>query len=83
MEAELAKTIKEQSDFYVFKTPADLPAGLKWENGADLPEFANPNAKKGGTFNYFIPDFPRTIRTICTSTKRSFLSSSPSSFMPD
>jgi microcin C transport system substrate-binding protein len=64
MEAELAKTIKEQSNFYVFKTPADLPAGLKWENGADLPEFANPNAKKGGTFNYFISDFPRTIRTI-------------------
>jgi microcin C transport system substrate-binding protein len=64
MEADLAKTIKEQPEFYVFKTPADLPTGLKWENGGDLPEFANPNAKKGGTFNFFISDFPRTIRTI-------------------
>lgn len=64
METDLAKTIKEQADFYVFKTPADLPAGLKWENGAALPEFADLNAKKGGTFSYFIPDFPRTIRTI-------------------
>ncbi len=64
MEADLARTIKEQPDFYVFKTPADLPADLKWENGADLPEFADPNAKKGGTFNYYITDFPRTIRTI-------------------
>ncbi len=64
MEADLAKTLKEQPEFYVFKTPADLPAGLQWENGADLPEFADPNAKKGGTFNFFISDFPRTIRTI-------------------
>ncbi len=64
MEADLAKTLQDQPDFYVFKTPADLPAGLAWEDGSDLPEFADPNAKKGGTFNYYIQDFPRTLRTI-------------------
>lgn len=64
MEADLARTIAEQSDFYVTKTPADIPADLTWQDGADLPEFADPNAKKGGTFNYYIQDFPRTLRTI-------------------
>jgi microcin C transport system substrate-binding protein len=64
MEADLARTLLEQRDFYVFKTPADLPANLPWQDGSDLPEFADPNAKKGGTFNYFIQDFPRTLRTI-------------------
>ena len=64
MEADLAQTIKAQSDFYVFKTAADVPANLTWENGANLPEFADPAAKKGGTFSYFIADFPRTLRTI-------------------
>lgn len=64
MEADLARTLKEQADFYHFKTPADIPATLVWKNGQDLPEFADPKAKKGGTFNYFIQDFPRTLRTI-------------------
>ncbi len=64
MEADLARTLKEQPDFYVFKTPADVPADLKWQDSADLPEFADPNAKKGGSFNYYITDFPRTLRTI-------------------
>lgn len=64
MEADLAKTLKEQADFYHFKTPADIPANLAWQNGQDLPEFSDPKAKKGGTFNYYIQDFPRTLRTI-------------------
>jgi microcin C transport system substrate-binding protein len=64
MEADLARTLKEQADFYLFKTPADVPTGLVWQNGLDLPEFADPNAKKGGTFNYYIQDFPRTLRTV-------------------
>lgn len=64
MEADLAQTLKAQADFYQFKTPADIPVDLKWEDGSDLPEFADLNAKKGGTFNYFIQDFPRTLRTV-------------------
>src|SRR4051812_6072064 len=64
MAADLAATFAREKDFYVFKTATDLPAGLKWENGSDLPEFADPTAKTGGTFNYFIQDFPRTTRVI-------------------
>ncbi|MFO1450751.1 MAG: extracellular solute-binding protein [Opitutaceae bacterium] len=64
MEVDLARTVKEQSSFYHFKTLADLPANLPWQDGSDLPEFADINAKKGGTFNYYIQDFPRTLRTL-------------------
>lgn len=64
MEAELARTLEAEKDFYVVKSPADLPAGLKWEDGSDLAPFADPAAKKGGTFTNFISDFPRTLRTI-------------------
>jgi microcin C transport system substrate-binding protein len=67
MEADLQRTLQEQSDFYVFKTPEDWQretASLVWDDASDLPEFADPNAKKGGTFRYFISDFPRTLRTI-------------------
>ena len=45
MEADLARTVAEQTDFYQIKTPADLPANLSWVNSDHLPEFANPNAK--------------------------------------
>jgi microcin C transport system substrate-binding protein len=61
-------------DFFHFKTPADLPANLEWEDGSDLPEFADPAAKKGGTLNYYIPDFPRTLRTVGPDSNGSFRS---------
>ncbi len=67
MEADLKRTVEEQSDFYVFKTIADFEsetARLEWEDGGDLPEFADVNAKKGGTLDFFIGDFPRTLRTV-------------------
>ncbi|WP_414664724.1 ABC transporter substrate-binding protein [Horticoccus sp. 23ND18S-11] len=64
MAADLAATLAKEKEFYVFKTAADLPATLKWENGSDLPEYADPKANKGGTFNYYIQDFPRTTRVI-------------------
>lgn len=79
MEADLARTVKQQSDFYVFKTAADFKAdteGLKWEDGSDLPEFADPDAKKGGTMRIRIQDFPRTLRTVgpdATGGIRAFL----------
>jgi len=72
MEAELARTLKEQADFYVFKTAADLPSDLRWEDGLDLPVFADPTAKKGGTFHTFITDFPRTLRTVGPDANGSF-----------
>jgi microcin C transport system substrate-binding protein len=75
MEADLQRTLKEQSDFYHFKTPADLETdtkGLTWEDGSDLPEFADPAAKKGGTLTLYIPDFPGTFRTVGAAANSSF-----------
>jgi len=60
------------SDFFHFKTTADIPANLAWEDGSDLPEFASPDAKRGGTLNYYIPDFPRTLRTVGPDSNGSF-----------
>jgi microcin C transport system substrate-binding protein len=51
-------------EFFHFKTPADVPANLKWEDGMDLPEFGDPAAKRGGTLNYWMQDFPRTLRHV-------------------
>ncbi|MEO7598489.1 MAG: ABC transporter substrate-binding protein, partial [Opitutus sp.] len=64
MEADLAATMKAQPEFYRTAPVSAIPPDLKWENGADLPEFADPAAKQGGTFRYYIADFPRTLRTI-------------------
>lgn len=64
MEADLARTLKEQPEFYHTASIDQLPADLKWEDASDLPEFADPAAKPGGTFRYYISDFPRTTRTI-------------------
>ncbi len=44
--AEVQAYYKSKPDFFRFKTPADLPTDLKWENGGDLPEMGDPDAKK-------------------------------------
>ena len=75
MEADLQRTLKEQPSFYVFKAPADFEKdtqGLKWDDASDLPEFADVNAKKGGTLRLWIPDFPRTFRTMGPDASDSF-----------
>ena len=59
-------------EFFSFKTLADLPANLNWENGADLPEMGSPEAKKGGTEYRALQDFPRTLRTLGPDANGSF-----------
>lgn len=59
-------------EFFHFKTLAELPADLKWEDGSDLPEIGSPQAKKGGTLNFWIQDFPRTLRIIGPDSNGSF-----------
>jgi microcin C transport system substrate-binding protein len=49
-------------DRFSFKTPADIPADLLWEDGMDQPDLGSPEAKKGGTQYHFMQDFPRTLR---------------------
>lgn len=52
----------EHSDFFQFKTSADVPADLVWQNGDNLPDIGSPEAKKGGTYYAYLQDFPRTLR---------------------
>ncbi|MDR2674045.1 MAG: extracellular solute-binding protein [Opitutaceae bacterium] len=58
--------------FLQYKTPADLPEDLPWEDGSDLPEFADPRAKKGGTLYSYIQSFPLTTRIIGPDANGSF-----------
>jgi microcin C transport system substrate-binding protein len=62
--AEVAAYYRDNPDFFSFKTLADLPAELVWEDGMELPDLGSPQAKKGGTFNYYVADFPRTLRRV-------------------
>ena len=62
----------ERPDFFSFKTPADLPEELVWENGSHLPEVGSPAAKKGGTEYVRLQDFPRTLRTLGPDSNGSF-----------
>ncbi|MBP6507487.1 MAG: ABC transporter substrate-binding protein [Opitutaceae bacterium] len=60
------------ADFFHFKTPADIPTGLNWQDGHELTEFASPEAKRGGTINFWLQDFPRTLRTVGPDSNGSF-----------
>lgn len=51
-------------DFFSFGDPSEIPADLVWEDGMDQPEIGDPAATKGGTFRYFMPTFPPTLRQI-------------------
>lgn len=64
----------ENADFFTFSSPDKLPAGLKWENGENEPELGSPEAKKGGTFNYYISDFPLTLRLVGPDASMGFRS---------
>lgn len=58
--------------FFQFATPDDIPLGLDWEDGMNLPEFASPNARKGGVRYGRIQDFPRTLRIVGPDSNGSF-----------
>ena len=55
-------------EYFSFKTPKDLPAGLEWKDGLDEPEDSDPAAKKGGVFRYFVTSFPPTLRPFGASS---------------
>ncbi|TNE37627.1 MAG: ABC transporter substrate-binding protein [Alphaproteobacteria bacterium] len=59
-------------EFFRFKTPADIPADLVWEDGQNLSEIGSPNAKKGGTWTERLQDFPRTLRLVGPDSNGSF-----------
>jgi microcin C transport system substrate-binding protein len=59
---EVEAAWKAKPELYQFKTPADIPANLKWETGTDYPDMGDPAAKKGGVLHLETPDFPPTLR---------------------
>lgn len=62
----------EFEKFFQFKTLADIPADLTWEDGGDLPDLGSPDAKKGGTLYLSLSDFPRTLRLFGPDSNGSF-----------
>ena len=62
----------ELGDYLKLGTPADIPAGLVWENGMDQPEIGDPRAKKGGTLRRYIQTFPSTISSFGDNSNNEF-----------
>ncbi|GAD79050.1 extracellular solute-binding protein [Vibrio ezurae] len=56
------------------KQTPQLPKDLKWISNSDLPLFASPNAKRGGTLNLYVPSYPLTMRTIGPDANTAFRS---------
>ena len=61
-------------DAFSIESPSAIPADLEWEDGSDESEFSSPKAKKGGKWNVFMSDFPRTLRTIGPDANGAFRS---------
>jgi microcin C transport system substrate-binding protein len=49
---EVEAYFKSLPEFFQFKTPADLPPDLKWDDGMQWPEFSDPAAQKGGALHF-------------------------------
>ena len=71
-EEAIAAYYAAQPAFFGFKTLADLPPDLAWQNGAELADIGSPDAVKGGTEYGAIQDFPRTLRTVGPDSNGSF-----------
>ena len=62
----------EFEKFFQFKSAADIPADLVWDDGSDLADIGSPNAQKGGTLYLPLADFPRTLRLFGPDSNGSF-----------
>ena len=71
---EAMAMFRRYPEFFRFASPADLPQNLPWQDGADVPELGSPDAIKGGTYFYYLPDFPRTLRFIGPDASGAFRS---------
>ncbi|MDR2512337.1 MAG: ABC transporter substrate-binding protein [Puniceicoccales bacterium] len=65
---------REHPSFYRFATPADLPSGLVWETNNTDPEFASPQAKRGGLIRFSIPTYPPALRRVGPNANHAFRS---------
>jgi microcin C transport system substrate-binding protein len=62
----------EFEKFFQYKTAADIPAELVWDDGSDLPDIGSADATKGGTLYLSLGDFPRTLRLFGPDSNGSF-----------
>lgn len=69
---EVLAYYEEHADFFRFRTPADIPDGLEWQDGMHLPDLGSPEAVKGGTQYGSIQDFPRTLRYVGPDSNGAF-----------
>ena len=65
---------QKHSDCFSIASTSDIPANLNWQEGAEEKEFSSPAAQKGGTWEVFMRDFPRTLRTIGPDANGAFRS---------
>jgi len=65
---------QSHADCFAIKSLQEIPAGLNWKDGLGEEEFSSPDAKRGGTWNVFMRDFPRTLRTIGPDANGAFRS---------
>lgn len=65
---------KKHADCFTMATPADIPDGLTWQDGSAEEEFSSPLAQKGGTWQVYTRDFPRTFRTVGPDANGAFRS---------
>ncbi|MFT7306014.1 MAG: microcin C transport system substrate-binding protein [Candidatus Azotimanducaceae bacterium] len=69
---EVAAYYTAKPEFFAFKTLADIPTDLTWEDGSHLPDIGSDKAVKGGTLYNTIQDFPRTLRRVGPDSNGSF-----------
>ena len=72
--AEAAAFYQSLPEFFRSLPITDLPSGLAWETGLDLPDIGSDAAVKGGTIRWFITSFPPVIRPIGPDSNSSFRS---------
>lgn len=69
---EFNRQMEDVELFFQVKSIEDLPEGLLWESGDDLPEIGSARATKGGTVYGALQDFPRTLRRVGPDANGSF-----------
>ncbi len=72
--AEAAAYYHSRPEFFRNFTPEEIPSGLQWETGMDLPDIGSADALKGGTIRWFMSSFPPSLRPIGPDANSSFRS---------
>ena len=71
---EVMEFYSKNPDAFAIESIEKVPEELDWQDGSDELEFSSSEAKKGGTWNVFMSDFPRTLRTIGPDANGAFRS---------